>query len=266
MRQRDFKGNNVLVTGAAGGLGKTLCDSFAHCGARIAALDLQPEPLQDLAEDLRQKGHDVATATADVAKEDEVMTAVSSLRQELGGLDVLINNAGITHVRNFRRDESAAIQRVMEINFMGSVHCTAAVLDDLIERQGMIITLSSVAGFAPLIGRTGYSASKHALHGFFNTLRLELRHTGVDVMLVCPSFIRTNIRQNSDTKPTADGHRQSIGQGASPESVAEIIVHAARRRRRQITTGTLGHLSYWANRLVPRFYETMMLRSFRSKE
>ena len=265
MKERRFDGRHVLISGAAGGLGRALCHRFAAAGARIGALDLHPEPLQTLADELSDGATAVATANADIAEEATCRRAIDALREELGPVDVLINNAGITHIRNFQGGEGAAVRRVMEVNFMGSVHCTEAALDDLIERRGMIITLSSIAGFAPLIGRSGYCASKHALHGFFNTLRLELRHSGVDVMLVCPSFIRTGIRQNFEDPQPVDGRRQSLGKGASPESVAELILQAARRRKRHITTGVLGHLSHWATRLVPRFYEAMMVRRIRDE-
>jgi NAD(P)-dependent dehydrogenase (short-subunit alcohol dehydrogenase family) len=270
MMTRPFRDRHVLVTGAAGGLGRALCHRFAAAGARIGALDLHPEPLQALAGELSDVATAVATANADIAEEGACRRAIDALRDELGPVDVLINNAGITHLRNFQGGESAAIRRVMDVNFMGSVHCTDAAMDDLLAGRGMIITLSSIAGFAPLIGRSGYCASKHALHGFFNTLRLELRHSGVDVMLVCPSFIRTGIRRDFENRGPQDGNpddgrRQSLGKGASPESVAELIFQAARRRKRQITTGALGHLSYWATRLVPRFYEAMMVRRIRDE-
>lgn len=265
MKKRSFAGRHVLITGAAGGLGRALCHRFAAAGARIGALDLQPEPLRALQEELELEPGSMATASADIADDASCRAAVEALRHRLGPVDALINNAGITHLRNFRPAEAAAIRRVMEVNFMGSVHCTSAVLDDLIRQRGMIITLSSIAGLAPLIARSGYCASKHALHGFFNTLRLELRHDGVDVLMVCPSFIRTGIRQGFEDPASVDGRRQSLGRGASPESVAELILRAAERRKRQITTGTLGHLSTWACRLAPRFYEAMMVRRIRDE-
>ncbi len=265
MRERRFDGRHVLISGAAGGLGKALCHRFAAAGAHIGALDLQAEPLEALASKLTNDGKRVATATADIADETSCRTAIEALRQALGPVDVLINNAGITHLRNFRQGDAAAIRRVMEVNFMGSVHCTSAGFDDLIRQRGMIITLSSIAGFAPLLARSGYCASKHALHGFFNTLRLELRHEGVDILLVCPSFIQTSIRRSFEDQRSVDGRQQSLGRGASPESVADLIFHAARRRKRQITTGTLGHLSHWASRLAPRFYEAMMVRRIRDE-
>ena len=114
---------------------------------------------------------------------------------------------------------------------MGSVHCTSAAMDDLVSRRGLIIVISSVAGFAPLLGRSSYCASKHALHGFFDTLRLEQRATGVDVLMVCPSYIDTPIRRLYQDETPKDGKRQTVGSAASPDSRCRS--DRTRRRERQ---------------------------------
>ena len=112
--------------------------------------------------------------------------------------------------------EPAVIRRVMEVNFFGAVHCTRAALGDLVRTRGLIVAISSVAGFSPLIARTGYAASKHALHGFFDSLRTELVDSGVDALLVCPAFIATGIERNAlgaDGAPAAfrSPRQQSCG-------------------------------------------------------
>lgn len=265
MSRRSFQGKNVVITGATGGLGQALCRRFANAGAHIGGLDLQKDALQEVADAVTAHGGQMVTAAVDIRNEVDTAAAVDGLSQQLGGIDVLVNNAGITHLKNFRRGEGRAIQRVMDVNFMGSVHCTSAALDDLIARRGLIIVLSSVAGFAPLLGRTGYCASKHALHGFFETLRLELRTTGVDVLMVCPSYIDTSIRRRYQNETATDGKSQTIGSAASPDAVADRILRAAEQGKRHLNTGAVGHVSYWARRLVPRFYEVMMLRRIRDE-
>lgn len=262
MGQRSFRDKTVLITGAAGGLGAALCRRFGQAGARIGALDLQAEALDALAEDLRQRGIHCATAACDISAATEVSTAIGQVEEPLGPTDVLINNAGITHRHPFGPGEADAVARVLAVNFTGSVHCTAAVFDQVVARRGLFVAISSVAGFAPLIDRSAYAASKHALHGFFNTLRTELRGTGVDVLLVCPSFIRTGLRDvipqenDGDSWPVA-------GSVDSPEWAAEHIFHACVRGRRQISVGRVGHLSYWVYRFAPRFYEWLMIRRMR---
>ena len=267
--KRRFEGKTVLVTGAGGGLGAALCRRFAQAGARIGGLDLSQEGLQRMAREVEGLGAEVATVEVDLRQEQHVHAAVQSLEQQLGPIDALINNAGVTHLKNFDGQQSADVRRVMEVNFLGAVYCTAAAYESLLTQRGLIIAISSVAGYAPLVGRTAYCASKHALQGFCNTLRLELRQTDVDVLLVCPSFIATGLRdayrptESSSPAPTDKG--QTVGREDSPEHVAQKIFDAATRRRRQISVGRVGHVSYWLNRLVPRLYEQLMLRSIRDE-
>ncbi len=131
----------------------------------------------------------------------------------------------------------------------------------------MIIVISSVAGFAPLLGRTGYSASKHALHGLFDSLRAELSGTGVGVLLVCPGFTATNIDKSAldaDGRPTT--HPQSkVGQVAKPANVAEAVLRAAEQNRRLLVLSRVGRLSRLISKLYPALYERLMIRSVRSE-
>lgn len=261
--RRDFSGKTVVVTGAGGGLGRALCRRFGRAGARIGALDLVADTLDATAGELRRAGVEVATAVCDLTREDAVFAAFAELESRLGPTDVLVNNAGITHLKSFGRGETAAVRRVLEVNFLGAVHATAAAFDALVERRGLVIVITSVAGYAPLVGRTAYCASKHALHGFFDTLRSELRGSGAGVLLVCPSFIATPLRDGYRDEAAIDGRRQTVGADASPDAVAERIFAAAERGRRQISTGLVGRAAYWLHRLSPRLYEWVMLRKIR---
>lgn len=261
--RRDYRGKTILVTGAGGGLGRALCQRFHKAGARVGGLDLDAESLNETFQSL--SGPRTCSRVCDITREDEVRVAVREIGEELGPVDVLINNAGITHLRNFGTGETAAIRRVVEVNFFGAVYTTAAALESLRAQRGQIIVLSSVAGYAPLVARTGYCASKHALHGFFNTLRAELCDDGVDVLIVCPSYINTGIRRQYDDPNRSEGKGQTVGTADSPESVADQIFAAAARGRREITTGRVGFLSWWAWRFAPRLYERGMLRRIRNE-
>jgi len=256
---RDFAGKTVVVTGAAGGLGRALALRFAAAGARIVALDRDAAVLQGLT---FADGAAVLRLGCDVTNEAECRRAMAEARRAFGGVDVLINNAGITHRSAFTRTEPAVIRSVMEVNFFGALHCTHAALEDLVARRGMVIAVSSVAGFAPLIARTGYAAAKHALHGFFDSLRTEVEPLGVKVLLVCPSFISTGIEKNAlagDGGPVR--HAQSIVGGRStPEAMAEKIFRAAQAERRLLLPDRVSRLSWWVSRLAPRFYERQMVK------
>lgn len=262
MPRRDFGGRCVAITGAGGGLGRALALRFALAGARVAALDRDPAGLEQTARELRAIGAPSVSVVCDVSSEADCRSALERVRLDLGGVDVLVNNAGVTHRSALQRTDPAVIRRVMEVNFFGAVHCTHAALPDLVARRGMVIAVSSVAGFAPLIARTGYAASKHALHGFFGSLRTELAGSGVSVMLVCPSFIATGIAANA---MAGDGgaaqHPQSIvGERATPQRMAELIFQAARREARLLLPDRVSWLSWWMSRFAPRTYERLMAR------
>jgi NAD(P)-dependent dehydrogenase (short-subunit alcohol dehydrogenase family) len=259
---RDFGGRVVVVTGAAGGLGQALCLRFGAAGARVVALDREAAALEALLARLEAAGIAAIGTACDVTREDDCLRAMAEARRALGGIDVLVNNAGITHRSAFTRTDPAVIRRVMEVNFFGALHCTHAALEDLVARRGMIVAVSSVAGFAPLIARTGYAASKHALHGFFDSLRTEVGPLGVKVLLVCPSFIQTGIEKNAlggDGNPAR--HAQSIVGGRStPEAMAEKIFNAASEERRLLLPDAVSRSSWWVSRLAPRLYERLMVK------
>jgi NAD(P)-dependent dehydrogenase (short-subunit alcohol dehydrogenase family) len=259
---RDFRGKVVVVTGAAGGLGRALCLCFGAAGSKLVALDRDASALAGLLDDLKGKGIAAVTEVCDLSQEEDCRRAIAGGIEAFGGIDVLVNNAGITHRSAFARTQPEVIRRVMAVNFFGAMHCTDAALESLVARRGMIIVISSVAGFAPLIARTGYAASKHALHGFFDSLRTEIEPLGVGVMLVCPSFIQTGIEKNA---LAGDGnlasHPQSIvGTRATPDAVAGKIFTAAARERRLLLPDAVSRASWFLSRLAPRLYERLMAR------
>ena len=259
---RSFVGAVVLVTGAGGGLGRALALAFAGAGARVAALDRDLEALAGTAAALAAAGIVHVTETCDVSDEAAVRRAVDAVRAALGPIDVLVNNAGITHRSAFAATRPEVLRRVMAVNYFGAVHATHAALPDLLARRGLVITLSSVAGFAPLIARTGYAASKHALHGFVESLRSEVEPAGVRLLLVCPSFIATGIEHHAlgaDGAPAR--HPQAIvGARSSPEDVAARILQAAARGQRLLLPDRVSRLAWWTMRLAPRVYERQMAR------
>jgi NAD(P)-dependent dehydrogenase (short-subunit alcohol dehydrogenase family) len=264
---RDFRGKVVVVTGAAGGLGRALCLRFGAAGARIVALDRDGPSLEDCIARLKEAGVATVGEPCDVTREDDCVRAMAAARRAFGGIDTLVNNAGITHRSAFARTDAAVIRRVMEVNFFGALHCTHAALPDLVASKGSVIAISSVAGFAPLIARTGYAASKHALHGFFDSLRSEIEPLGVNVLLVCPSFIQTGIEKNA---LGGDGslarHPQSIvGTRTTAETMAGKIFEAARNGRRLLLPGAVARASWWVSRLAPRLYEHLMVRKMRGE-
>lgn len=265
--RRDFRGKTVVITGAAGGMGRALAQRFARAGARLALLDLRQDQTDELARELRAGGAECLGLACDVTREDDCRLALAEAAGRLGAVDVLINNAGVTHRSAFAQTEASVFRRVMEVNFFGSLYCAQAALDDLVQRRGLIIVISSLAGFSPLLGRTGYAASKHALHGLFESLRCELKERGVGVLMVCPGFTATGISVNAlDGDGRVTRRPQStVGRLAAPEDVARAVLRAAERDRRLLVLSPVGKLTRLMTRVSPGLYERLMTRSLASE-
>jgi NAD(P)-dependent dehydrogenase (short-subunit alcohol dehydrogenase family) len=267
MAHRDFAGRTVVVTGAAGGLGNALCRRFGEAGASIAVLDSDAAGAASLSAELRALGIVAQEFACDVSDAQACAAAISQAVTRFGSLDVLINNAGITHRSAFAKTDAGVIRRVMEVNFFGAVNCTRAALAPLVASRGLIVVISSVAGFAPLIARTGYAASKHALHGFFDSLRTEVENDGVEVLVVCPSFIDTGIAKHAlGANGLPAQHTQKVvGTRATPAAIAEKIFRAACRGDRLLLPGATALLSWWVSRLAPRLYARLMADRLRAE-
>lgn len=260
-----------MITGAGGGLGAALVQAFLAAGAKVAALDSNTQALQTLAASCTRSAPDTARAlwtfTCDVTDAQACRGAIGEVEQRLGSVDVLVNNAGIAHRSAFADTRLDVLRRVMDVNFFGAVHCTHAALPLVRARRGLIISISSVAGFSPLIGRTGYAASKHALHGFFDSLRSEVEDEGVGVLLVCPSFIDTGIDKaalGADGQPAAQGRKMTGGQ-TQPAEVAQAILVAARKNQELLLFSATSKAAWWLSKLWPRRYADIMKSRLRTE-
>ena len=263
-RSNALDGKTVVITGGAGGIGQAAAAKFMAAGAKVALVDLDESNLLLAAERLLQNDQRPLTVPCDITDFDQCNAAADQIRACSGGIDILINNAGLTQIGLFENNDIDVYRRTMDVNFFGSVHMTKVCLPDIIERQGHIAAISSVTGFAPLLGRTGYCASKHALNGFFDTLRAELRPKGVGVSILCPTFVQTGF---SDKGLGADGKqvkstRSETGQSITADDVANEIVDAVTRNIPRKIIGNTGKLAWWVSRLAPNYYERQMAKRF----
>jgi NADP-dependent 3-hydroxy acid dehydrogenase YdfG len=252
-----------VVIGAGGGIGRAVACAFAQQGYRLALLDHHADRLTESARQL-PAGSIHAEWVVDITRPEEIGPAVEALQGCFGRVDTLVHAAGLTQVSPATTTSLEVYRRVMEVNFFGVVAITQALLPAVTRAQGEIIVLSSICGIAPLIGRTGYCASKHALHGYFETLRAELRPSGTRVMLVCPSFVDTEFATRG---LAGDGtllpfDRSTLGQPTSADHIARAIVRGANRRRRLLLFSWRGWLTYYLTRLAPSLYDRLMSQHF----
>jgi NAD(P)-dependent dehydrogenase (short-subunit alcohol dehydrogenase family) len=267
MTEKPFRNKVVVVTGGASGIGLALCQRFAVDGAKIGMLDMDGEALKAARESLSNFGVDNMGIVCDVSSRQQCEDAIASILKQYGGIDVLVNNAGITQRGAFRATRISVFEKVMAVNFFGSLYCTKAAIESIVKRKGLIIVNESVAGLAPLLGRTGYSASKHALNGLFTSLRTELFGTGAHVMIVCPGFVKTNLQTRAlggDGQVT-DHPQSTVGSQDTPEAAAEDIYKAAVKRKNLLVLTPIGKISYWISRLAPVVYERMMAKKLRAE-
>ncbi len=261
-RRESIKDAVVVVTGAASGIGAAICKTFGKKGAKIVLLDMDKEGVEATKQELVEQGIDAVAQRCDVTDAVQCQERIEEVIRRYGGIDVLANNAGITQGGPFLEADMPMYRKVMDVNFFGALHCSKAAIESLIKRKGLIIVTSSIAGLAPVLGRTGYCASKHALHGLFCTLRAELKQYGVHVMIVCPGFTKTNLQTRAlDGDGTPTSHSQSrVGRQALPEDVADAIYRGALKRKNLIVLTPVGKASYFLYKFTPALYERTMAK------
>jgi len=262
-----MKDKVVIVTGASSGIGKALAEEFSDRGAKVVIVARSEEKLDQLKEILKKKNLNVLIVKADVSDEDDCEKIISETVKHFGTIDILINNAGISMRALFEDVDLNVIKRMMDVNFWGTVFCTKYALPYLLKNKGSVVGISSIAGYKGLPGRTGYSASKFAIQGFLETLRIENLKKGLHVLIACPGFTASNIRNTALAK---DGSVQ----GESPldeaklmtsEEVARRIVNAVVKRRHRIIMTIQGKLMVFLNKFFPKMMDRMVY-NYMSKE
>ncbi len=257
LRPREFHHKTVVITGACGGIGRALALRFGEASARIALIDIREQELETFSEHLHSRNISAHTYLCDITDSTQVEQTFQRIQDDMGSIDTLINNAGVTHHSRFEETDISVFRTLMDTNYFGALNCTQASLDSLLKHQGQIITMSSMSGFAPLLNRSAYAASKHALHGLFDCLRVELREKGVQVMLVCPGYTATDIYQHAlQADGSVSNHPlQREGEATPPTVVADEIFCAARRNRRLLVMSNVDWRARLFARLFPGIFE-----------
>ncbi|MER2997878.1 SDR family oxidoreductase [Pontibacter populi] len=248
-----MKDKVVLITGGTSGIGKACAFAFGKAGAKVAVSGRNQQNLDQTSQELSAAGIENVAINADVSKEADCQRMVQETIDRFGKLDVLINNAGISMRALFQDLDLDVIRKVMDINFWGTVYTTKFALPYIMAAKGSVIGISSIAGYRGLPARTGYSASKFAMHGFLETLRTEMLHKGVHVLIACPGFTASNIR---NTALAANGQQQGEsprdeGNMMTAEEVADQILKATIKRKRDLVMTFQGKLTVFLNKWFP---------------
>ncbi|MFC0875996.1 SDR family oxidoreductase [Saccharicrinis sp. FJH2] len=249
-----MKDKVVIITGASSGIGLALARQYAIKGSHLVLAARSLDKLNELSIELEKSGIQVLAVKTDVSIESDCKNLVEKAVSKFGRVDVLINNAGISMRANFMDVELSVLKRLMDVNFWGTVYCTKYALPYLLKSKGSLVGVSSIAGYVGLPGRTGYSASKFAMHGFLNTVRTENLKKGLHVLIAAPGFTASNVRFSA---LTADGSSQGEtprkeDKMMSAEEVAQHIYKAViKRKRTLILTFVEGKLTVFLSKFMP---------------
>lgn len=257
-----LKGKIIAITGGTTGIGRAMIDVLIKKGAKISTCGRSQDNLYNL--QVLYSNQPLHTVVADVSNEQDCKLFIDSTIQLFGGIDVLINNAGISMRALVEETDLFTIKKVMDINFWGTVYCTKFALKSIIERKGVIVGVSSIAGYRGLPGRSGYSASKHAVNGWLEALRTEVMDKGVNVMWVCPGFTASNIRNaalNSSGQSQGESPMDE-GKMMTAEVCARHIIRAIEKRKRTLVLTFTGKRTVWLNKFFPGWTDKLTRNFF----
>ncbi|WP_036476988.1 SDR family oxidoreductase [Myxosarcina sp. GI1] len=264
----DFKNKTIIITGASRGIGKVLAVKLARRGANLVLAARDREALETTASECIKVGAKAIVVFTDVTSKEGCEKLIADSVAAFGTIACLINNAGISMWARFEEIQDLSMfEKLMQVNYLGAVYCTYYALPYLKESRGLLVAVSSLTGKTGVPTRSGYAASKHALQGFFDSLRIELKDTGVDVLVVSPGFVATDIRDRiigSKGKPvraTLNKERHSM----SPELCADLIIEAMSQRRRELVMTFKAKLGLWLKLLAPNLVDKIAARAVSSQ-
>lgn len=257
-----MKDKVVVITGASSGIGKALAYEFAEKGSKVVIGARNHEKLLEIAEDIKLKGGEVAFAQTDVSIEADCKNLILTAKERFNKIDVLINNAGISMRALFEDVDLKVLEELMTVNFWGTVYCSKYALPHLLEQKGSLVGVSSIAGLKGLPGRTGYSASKFAMKGFLESVRIENLKNDLHVLVAYPGFTASNIRL---TSRGAEGQQQgesprNESKMMSSEDVASHIYKAIQNRKYSLVLTGQGKATALLNKFFPKWLDKMVYK------
>jgi len=261
-----YSGKTIVVTGASSGIGRALCLALAGQRPRLVLSGRDEARLEQAAEACRAEGAEALAVRADVTVPAQCQLLISRAVERFGGVDVLVNNAGIGMIALFEEVQDLSVfESLMRVNYLGAVYATWHALPELKRSRGQIVAVASLAGLTGVPYRTGYSASKHAMIGFFDSLRIELKGTGVSVTVVAPDFVVSEIQKRAfgpDGKPLGRSPLQEDKIMTAERCAAEII--AAMEKRQRLMLGSFrGRVGRWVRLVAPGLIDRVALKAAR---
>lgn len=259
---QEFENKVVVITGGSDGIGKSLVELFLKQGAKVATCARNTDKLYQLQQQNANKP--LLVYTADIGREEDCKDFIKEVEKSFGTIDILINNAGISMHSLFKEVELSTLRNLMDTNFWGTVYCTKFSLEYIFKNKGTIVAVSSIAGFRGLPGRSGYSASKFAVNGWIESLRTELLKTGVNVLLVCPGFTSSNIR-NAALNNLGISQGESLMDEGKMMTSAECAVHilkAISKRKRNLILTFIGKRAVFINKFFPSLADKLTYKFF----
>lgn len=253
-----MKNKVVVITGASSGIGRALAKEFASLGSKLALAARRTELLEKLQDELSDT--EIFILKTDVSNENDCRLLMDETIKRFGKIDVLINNAGISMRANFEDVDLKVIHQLMDVNFYGTVYCTKYALPHLLKTKGSLVGVISIAGYVGLPGRTGYSASKFAIRGFLDTIRIENLNKGLHVLVAAPGFTASEVRLVALTN---DGSQQGEtprdeSKMMSADECARHIVRAIKNRKRTLTlTFIEGKLTVFLGKFFPALLDKL---------
>ncbi len=268
MAKYSFQDQVVIITGASAGIGKELALQLAEKGAWLALGARNLEKLEAVADMCLQKGGRALVARLDVADKESCRVFIEKTVDEYGRIDLLVNNAGISMWAYFEEfTDLRPFEQIMQVNYFGSLYCTFYALPYLRKTKGRLVGISSLTGKTGVPTRSGYAASKHAVAGFFDTLRIELKNTGVSVTMIYPGFVATDVRRlamGSDGKSLGKSPLDESGTMTVEECV-NLMIPAIANRKRELVMTLKGKLGLWLKLIAPGLVDRIALKAVSKK-
>jgi short-subunit dehydrogenase len=263
-----MKGRRIILTVASEGIVRALALELAARGARLELAARDRDRLESLAQECRARGADALAVPTDVTNTQDLEWLVAETLKAFGGIDAVVHNAGITMWSRFDALADLSIfERIMEVNYHAPVRLTALTLPHLRASHGLIVAIASLAGLTGVPERSAYSGSKHAMVGFFDSLRIELAGTGVDVSVIAPDFVVPEIHKRAigpDGEPLGTSPMQQ-SKIMTADECARQIVRAMEKRRRQLLMSARGKLGMWLKLLAPGLIDRIAAKAIRQR-